>query len=338
MCLYILKYRFTPEDHQFGFSLIELMIAMVLGLTIVAAVAALSLNATRSYRVMNQAGELIENGRYAIKLLNDDLEHAGFYGFFTPTNGNLVPQELTDPCDITPSNLEKTFLLPVVGYTSTPGSCVSPDAETEVLVVRRADVTEKAPESGKVFLQTSPGKYVLGNLANPSLFAPSGTTSFNLQNTGGIAPSRLYHVTIYYISNGTLMRRVTTSGNPVPQPVVDGIEDIQYQYGLDCGASPGTANDGAPDEFLSTQSMEDLANQKTPCPVNLESAWEHVVAVRINVLARSQETDGNYFDQKSYDLNPDDSTEGEISPKNDNYHRRVFSQVVRLINVSGRLE
>ena len=351
MSLRTAKHQFTPNEHQFGFSLIELMIAMVLGLTIVAAVATLSLNATRSYRVMNQAGELIENGRYAIRVLKDDLKHAGYYGLFIPTNTNVVSQELTDPCDKpdsnlepsppSPSELEKSFLLPVVGYTSTPGSCVSPDTGTQVLVIRRADIIEKEPEASKVFLQTSPDKYVigkLGKLGNPSLFAPSVKTSFDLQNAGGIATSRLYHVTIYYVSKGTLMRRVTTNGNPVSQPIVDGIETIQYQYGLDCGATPGTANDGAPDAFLSTYSMEGLANQKIQCPVNLEPAWEHVVAVRVNILARSQETDGNYIDKKSYDLNPDDGTEGEISPKNDNYHRRVFSQVVRLINVSGRRE
>ena len=332
------EWRLKLGNHQFGFSLIELMIAMVLGLTIVAAVATLSLNATRSYRVMNQAGELIENGRYAIKVLKDDLEHAGYYGLFTPLNGKLVPQELINPCDYTPSNLEKAFLLPVVGYTSTPGSCVSPDSGTEVLVIRRAEVNEETPESGKVYLQTSPSKYVIGYLADTSLFAPSGTTSFNLKNAGGAAPSRQYHQAIYYVSNGTLMRRVTTDGNPVPQPIVDGIEKIQYQFGLDCGAPPGTATDGAPDAFLSTNSIQSLANQKIQCPVNPEPAWENVVAVRVNILARSQETDGNYLDKKSYVLNPDDGTEGQISPQNDNYHRRVFSQVVRLINVSGRRE
>ena len=338
MSLRTAKHLFTPNEHQSGFSLIELMIAMVLGLTIVAAVATLSLNATRSYRVMNQAGELIENGRHAIRVLKDDLEHAGYYGLFTPTNNNVLSQVLTEPCNITPSNLEKSFLLPAVGYTSTPGSCVSPDSGTQVLVIRRADVVEKAPEAGKVFIQTSPGKYVIGDSASPASLAPSGTTSFSLQNAGGIAPSRLFHLAVYYISKGTLMRRVTTNGNPVSQPIVDGIEDIQYQFGLDCGATPGIANDGAPDTFLSTNTMEGLANQKIQCPVNLEPAWEHVVAVRVNILARSQEKNGNYIDNKSYDLNPDDGTEGEIGPKNDNYHRRVFSQVVRLINVSGRRE
>ena len=58
------------RDHrQQGFSLIELMIAMVLGLAIIAAVGTLSINASRSYRKLNEAGEQIENGRYALNTL-----------------------------------------------------------------------------------------------------------------------------------------------------------------------------------------------------------------------------------------------------------------------------
>ena len=67
---------------QQGLSLVELMISMVLGLAIVAAVGTLSVNALRSYRALSQASEQIENGRYALKIIRDDLEHAGFWGAF----------------------------------------------------------------------------------------------------------------------------------------------------------------------------------------------------------------------------------------------------------------
>lgn len=343
------KHQYTTNNHQFAFSLIELMVAMVLGLTIVAAVATLSLNATRSYRVMNQAGELIENGRYAIKLIKDELEHAGYYGLFAPTVENVPDPVLTDPCSLDPSNLEKSFLLPVIGYTSNPGNCV-PSGVTRVLAVRRAEVkniNDKQYEeemsyeeyktyieekcANKICLNTWPGGYIIGALKDPStssLYAPASKTSFIFDQKK--APIVFYYVTLYFVSNQSLMRRVQTTGNPVTQPVVDGIEDLQFQFGLDDGTAPGMASDGTPDRFLSADSIVSMPNPA--------EAWQNVVAVRINVLARSLEADGNYIDTKSYDLNPYDSIDGEVSPKSDNYHRRVFSQVVRLINVSGRRE
>ena len=66
------------RHHYAGFSLIELMISMVLGLVVMAAVLALFLNLTRSNTELSKMNQQIENGRFAIQILQSDLEHAGF--------------------------------------------------------------------------------------------------------------------------------------------------------------------------------------------------------------------------------------------------------------------
>lgn len=63
-----------------GFTLVELMVAVTIGLLIVAALLALYLNITRTNTEMAKANSLIENGRFAIQLIQNDLIHAGFWG------------------------------------------------------------------------------------------------------------------------------------------------------------------------------------------------------------------------------------------------------------------
>lgn len=323
----------TNRGCQRAFSLIELMVAMTLGLMVVAAVATLSLNATRSYRALNLVGEQIENGRYALKLLKDDIEHAGFFGPFLPLAGNLPAQGLANPCENTSlashlASLEQSFLLPVTGYvasaTSSNNPCgISAKAGTSILVVRRAAVVIRPGlDRGRAYLQTLPDQYLLGVvLDSTSAFLPSGHTDFDLRGINGLAEIRQYHIHIYYLKDQSLYLRVPIyKDDGGGQPIIDGIENMQVQYGVDTSSPP----DGTPDKYLPTPNNPNLP---------MATDWQNVVTVKLNLLVRALEKDINYTDNKSYDLGT-----LLLEPIRDHYHRRVFSQVVRLINVSGRRE
>ena len=65
-----------------GFSLIELMLAMTIGLLILAGLTTVFVNSSQSYGELRKTAEQIENGRYAIEYIAQDLRHAGFYGEF----------------------------------------------------------------------------------------------------------------------------------------------------------------------------------------------------------------------------------------------------------------
>ena len=69
---------------QSGFTLVELMIAMVLGLFIVLALLTLLINVNRNNSEMTKSNRVIENGRFSIQLLEHDIAHAGFWAGYLP--------------------------------------------------------------------------------------------------------------------------------------------------------------------------------------------------------------------------------------------------------------
>ena len=67
-----------------GISLIELMVGITLGLLVLAGLAGVFANSSRSRSDIERASRQIENGRYALQVLTDDIRLAGFYGEFNP--------------------------------------------------------------------------------------------------------------------------------------------------------------------------------------------------------------------------------------------------------------
>ena len=90
-----------------GFSLVELMVSMVIGLLILGAMTALFMNTSTGNREMARANGMIENGRLAIELLESDVVHAGYWGGYMPTFDDQTfetvapvdePTAIPDPC------------------------------------------------------------------------------------------------------------------------------------------------------------------------------------------------------------------------------------------------
>ena len=66
------------ERKQAGFSLVELMVGMVLGLMLIAGAVSIYLASKRSYVEVEQVAALTESARFAEQLVGDSLRHAGF--------------------------------------------------------------------------------------------------------------------------------------------------------------------------------------------------------------------------------------------------------------------
>lgn len=69
----------TPR-RELGFSLVELMIALVLGLVIISGVTGVFLSNKQSYRTSNALSQVQENSRIAFELLARDIRQAGLTG------------------------------------------------------------------------------------------------------------------------------------------------------------------------------------------------------------------------------------------------------------------
>lgn len=330
-----------------GFSLVELLIAIALSLIIMTALVALYGSVSRTNNEMAKTNQLIENGRFAIQLLQGDLAHAGFWGAIDPLEATAVP----DPCmayaawptDATVLAAYKTNLLtiPVQGYADgsalTGCGVANVVAKSDVLVVRHANTcvagsigcdggSDTGPHIQLSSCSTDVSSYVLDK------------DSFPLKNKdcSTVAPLRKMIANVYYVANNangvpTLMRRAMKNGTFSPgtpaDQLIDGIEAFRVEYGIDNLGSNGLAisvtnpGDGNADTYVSCAPACDLAT------------LANVVAVKLHVLSRNLEPTAGYSDSKTYQLGP-----LAVAAANDNYKRHVFSTTVRLVNPSSRRE
>lgn len=70
---------------QGGFSLIELMIASTLGLLILTTMIGVFVSTSQTRNEVDKSNRQIENGRFAVEMLREDIQLAAFYGDYLPT-------------------------------------------------------------------------------------------------------------------------------------------------------------------------------------------------------------------------------------------------------------
>lgn len=151
---------------QSGFSMVELMVAIVLSLLVILALSALFMNVNRSNTELAKTSSQIENGRFALQILQEDILHAGFWGEYVPEFDNLTskaspegtpalmpttPRDVPNPCtayaDWTMQDKHNLIGVPVqvYGTTAPAGDACDGDlsasrkAATDLLVVRHAE-------------------------------------------------------------------------------------------------------------------------------------------------------------------------------------------------------
>ena len=249
------RYAFSPA--QGGLSLIELMIASAVGLLIMLAILTLYLNVSRTNDEMAKSNALIENGRFAVQLLQNDIAHAGFWDTYVSEFDDLtlsavptdVPSSLPNPClafsttwDTAYSN--RRLGIPLQVYSSLaamPSTCSTllPNykAGTDILVVRHAHTVPtclsgqtdgcEAEVSGKLYFQASR----CGNStvdAVPYRLAVSGL-DLHARDCTTIAPKRRYISDIYYIRDYSV-----TAGDGIPTL-------MRSEFDLESGAVKATA-------------------------------------------------------------------------------------------------
>lgn len=164
----------TSHRRQHGFTLVELMISMTLGLLIILALITMLINVNRNNSELSSTNRLIENGRFAVQLMTTDVSHAGYWGGHIPQFDDLtrestvtgvatgtsvigpmdVPAAVPDPClayaawnDVHKNNLIGISVqgtdIPSPVPSPTSPYCASvvtnPQPGTDVLVVRNVE-------------------------------------------------------------------------------------------------------------------------------------------------------------------------------------------------------
>ena len=350
-----MSYQHLPPRHrsarrQRGLTLIEFMVSITIGLLMVAAIATLIADQSSNRAEVDRSGRMIENGRYAIRAITDDLLLAGYWGEFNGAPSTVALAGLPDPCSMALADVQAASQLHVQGYNA-PASAAVPTCVTDqlpgtdILVVRHADPSVTALGAltvGQYYIQTglnAAQTEFFAGIAQGSVDAATNAANFPYLKKDKVtaAPVRKMVVRIYYVAKCSVESggscAAGDNGNPIPTlkmlelgaaggapswgtpvTIAEGIEQLQVDYGMD------TNGDGAPDGTDVDGSTLTHANSPD------------VMALKIYLVARSLEKSAGFVDNKTYQL----GTHGTFTPTETAYKRHVFVQSVRLVNPSGR--
>jgi len=318
---------------QHGFNLIELMIALIIGSFLILASAYAFQEARKTYTVNDNVARLYEQGQYVLDTLEEDIRLSAFWGLHNrrsavrgDTNDALgvAINTISGDCD------NRWALNLDAGVSGSNGgtqptwsaisNCVSDfKANTDTLVLRHADFTEVLTadlQAGQVYVRSdeSPQSQIFEGTSQP--LVSNSARNYELLAHG------------YYISNDSyanndgipMLRRmalVDNGANPAveAQEVAAGVEDLQIQFGVDHDLR-GAQGFGAVDYYVNPDN--DI----------LDQAATRVLAVRVWVLLRSENTETGFTNDKTYNY----ANVAAYTP-NDNFRRLLVSKTIQVRNM-----
>ena len=325
---------------QHGVTLVELMVALALGLLITVAMLKVYVDASRMYRFNEGLARVQENGRFALEFIRRDARVAGFWGCYSDAP---LTNQISATSDawldvaaghITGTNDDGLNSADSITFRSATGSGTSVNttmtaASDSVSVDSVATITSGMAalisdcDNGDIFQVTG--------ISGTSLAHAAGTntnTSANLSKTYA-SGSRVYQAqqSTFCIALGAdpsqpSLRRLTnpTSGQTCASngdELIEGVENMQILYGEDTDAdSEGANGDGTANRYV---------------PIGTASLdIDRVVSVRLSLLARS--LNNNLTTAPSpYTFNGTAVTPGAT----DKYLRKVFTTTITLRNKTG---
>jgi type IV pilus assembly protein PilW len=279
-----------------GFGLIELMVSIVISLVIIAALVALFLGTSRNNREMATTSSMIENGRFAIQILEGDIVHAGFWGTYVPQFDDVtadgvpvdVPAGVPDPClEYSAANWNAAYVtellgIPVQAYDSAEvdagdvcADVLDPDGDgapnmspdSDLLVVRHAQMCVpgdggcEADAANQVYMQAS----LCPDDAALYVFGQTDVATFNLQridcDPGNLAAKRKFISNLYFVRTvdgvPTLMRSTFTLAGGTP-----------------AHQAPVALVEGI-DGFRVEFGVDDVSGTGDPVDYSVETEWEN---------------------------------------------------------------
>jgi type IV pilus assembly protein PilW len=351
--------------------MIELMVAMLIGLIILAAVSTVLVSSKKNYTTQDSRARLQENARFAMQFLVRDLRMAGYFGcaddvdsvrntvngtagsaYSTnqPIQGSESKSEWypnTTPATLPPSNMEANTDAIAIRYLdgSTAVNIEKPYMNTSAAALHTSGTGLRVGEivmvmdcsSAAVFQISGPGQ------AGDAVSSPIdhntgvGTPGNAVKDLGkvyeGDAKIAKFYYASYYIRK-----------NANKQPAL-------YQDILTLNTTSSTM-DVTPRELV--EGIENLQilygvnkdEDRTPdiykkANAMLDTDWNNVVAIRFGILARTlANTDaanpsgkeyGTDIDHGSYDIDGDGNF--DVVNPGDRYQRKVFQTTVLLRNL-----
>lgn len=333
-----------------GFSLIELMVAVVLGLVAIAAVGSVFVLGSRNYKQDDKVSRMQDELRFGMAQLAADVEMTGFFAqirapaFDIDVDSSATVSNDCGPTTnagaVTPSNTwtyaERRAFIDTLGNVTGSGAaavfpCIaSADIVdgTDVLAIKRLGAAVATPVNNAIYLRT--------NGVDSTIYLHQTAVTPPAPSSGSIVVYE-YKPSIWYIAKQafsgqspavpSLCRKYLDGNGGAPEYktecVAQGIQDMQLEFGLDSATAP----DGIADAFVEVGSVPGGT------PAERTTYLNRIVSVRIHLLGRSSEKEAvGYVNAKTYTL-----AGKTVAAANDGYYRRVQTALVLLRNPANRL-
>ncbi|HEY5740482.1 MAG TPA: PilW family protein [Gammaproteobacteria bacterium] len=327
-------------NRQRGISLVELLIAMVIGLFLLAGIYQVYISNKATFAFTNAIAEVQENGRFALDLMSQDLRMASEWGCI-----QLDPKDtanINDTLSATTLPGYDTEFHDFIGKSGIEGNNNTGLNNSDTLTIRGGRPSQANvegpffPPTSKQLVTDAVNSIGIGDIVlvarcgandllietEADIFRVNETFPFN-NNTQRVltfsanksqqfendAMVIVLQTVNYFIAAGesgepALFRR--EFGN-APRELIEGTEDLQILYGVD------TDNDDFPNQYLTADKVLN---------------FNDVVAVRVMLLVRS--VDDNVTDTpQTYTYN------GVTQTADDRRLRQSFSATVALRNRIG---
>lgn len=262
-----------PRRHQRGFTMIELLVALAIGLLITLAAVSALIATRQGFTTVDAASQLRDNGRFASDLIQRLGVQTGF-------------KDAAQAAKPSPPSASGVAANPAPNISGFNNALISASDPLNVSTARTGGTEGYGSDIlilGFQVAETFPGS---GN-SDGSMIDCSG----NSTATPAIArDSQVVSILHVAVSEGDLSLMCTSSDTglapfPASQPIVKGVENFQVLYGVDgvtAGAAPPVApGDTVPDSYLRADQLTVAGN-----PVATNANWRRVRSLRIGMVLR----------------------------------------------------
>lgn len=312
---------------QAGFNLIELMIALVIGLVLMTSITTMFVDTKVSANRASTVSSLQQQAQLALQVLVEDVRGIGSWGAFSGdsvTSISAVGLGAIGGCEIGPVSGAVTTNAPAsanwVSSIGAMGNCKSADYSYS----RKSNALSIARVQGNIVATTEDPSgltddnyYIAASPQAAVLFKGRNTAAISAIQQGDIFPylRRVYFVEINDKDDRSRLSRVALIGNELTNDLlVANIEHFNIEFGVDSNS------DGQADNYLSGNAVT-------------AAMWQYnrIVSARIYVLARSDNQDLSYQNNNCYPLDSDGDPDNDYNPQ-DNYRRLLLSTTVIIKN------